>query len=916
VTSIGDGAFGGCTGLTAFTVALGNHSYMLADGLLLSKDGQTLVACPAGRLGSVEVPSTVTAIGGGAFEGCVNLTAIAIPSLVTSCGYQAFFGCSNLTAIPLPPTVTSIGDQAFLGCTQITSITIPSGVTVIGRGTFAYCTNLSSVTFPYDSLTSIGDEAFFHCTSLVSVTIPSSVLSLGDEVFYDCTSLTSVLMLGNAPQAGANVFQGVPSAIAYYVSGTSGWGSVWAGIPTALAETQDAPKNINGTPGNGNVSLSWTAPTDNGSSSINGYVLRYSADERGTWSEPMSVAASPTSLTVPGLVNGHRYWFVVASRNSAGVGPYSDPVAATPNGIIEFLFTVSNGEATITSYKGAGPIQDVPSTIGGYPVTGFVPKAPTSGFSAFNNTVTTVRLPSTVRTITGSWQTYGALKSIEVDSSNKVFASVGGILYSRDLETLIRCPQQCAGELRVLLGVTRIAESGFSGCRRIEQVTLPNSLTDIGNNAFSGCIGLKVIALPEALRTIGSYVFQECRSLERIYVPSGVRVIPRSAFTSCVRLINVELASGVEGIEPSAFDSCISLVTITVPASIATIGDRAFSGCVSLAKVMCDGDAPVAGVSVFRSAGQAVVYYRRGSAGWTESYAGIPTATTPLEAASLRAVALSRSVRLDWAPSASNGGSPVTDYTIQYSSNGGESWMTFPDGSSTALAATVTGLANGSSYVFRVAAVNAAGTSVFTEPTSRVTPLPAAAGRPVALARNGYVDLRWAVPRLYGVPKVTDYVIRYSVDNGATWSRAVLPVSATPSRRVFVANGNTYVFQVAPVVAGGVGVFSRSSVPVTPYSPAAKPAAPTGVSGVKNGAMVVLSWSAVSGNTGGPVKDYVVQYRLNIPNARWSTYRDLVSPATSANLRLRAGYSYVFRVAARNLAGIGAFSTQSAPVTA
>jgi len=58
-----------------------------------------------------------------------------------------------------------------------------------------------------------------------------------------------------------------------------------------------------------------------------------------------------------------------------------------------------------------------------------------------------------------------------------------------------------------------------------------------------------------------------------------------------------------------------------------------------------------------------------------------------------------------------------------------------------------------------------------------------------------------------------------------------------------------------------------------------------------------------------------VQYRLTRPNTQWLTYPDLVSPATLANLRLRAGFNYVFRVAATNLAGVGAFSGQSAPVS-
>ena len=68
------------------------------------------------------LPSGVTSIGELAFAGCSGLTSLTIPSGVTSIGNYAFAGCSGLTSLTLPSSVTSIGDWAFRDCSGLTSI--------------------------------------------------------------------------------------------------------------------------------------------------------------------------------------------------------------------------------------------------------------------------------------------------------------------------------------------------------------------------------------------------------------------------------------------------------------------------------------------------------------------------------------------------------------------------------------------------------------------------------------------------------------------------------------------------------------------------------------------------------------------------------------------------------------------------
>ena len=208
VTSIGDHAFGDCSGLTSINVASDNNYYSDNNGVLFNKKKTELIRYPQGKSQtSYTIPSSVTIIGGWAFDGCTGLTSITIPNSVTSIGNYAFYGCTGLTSITIPNSVTSIGDEAFDGCTGLTSITIPNTVTSIGSGAFACCTGLTSITIP-NSVTSIGYAAFACCTGLTSITLGNSVTSIEGETFEECTGLTSITIPNSVTSIGNGAFDG------------------------------------------------------------------------------------------------------------------------------------------------------------------------------------------------------------------------------------------------------------------------------------------------------------------------------------------------------------------------------------------------------------------------------------------------------------------------------------------------------------------------------------------------------------------------------------------------------------------------------------------------------------------------------------------------------------------------------------
>lgn len=137
VTSIGEKAFSGCSGLTSIVVQKNNTKYDSRNGsnAIIETSTNTLIA---GCRNTV-IPESVTSIGDWAFYGCSGLTSVTIPESVILIGGSAFCKCTGLTSVTIPEGVTSIGSSAFSGCSGLTSVTIPNSVISIGELAFCGC---------------------------------------------------------------------------------------------------------------------------------------------------------------------------------------------------------------------------------------------------------------------------------------------------------------------------------------------------------------------------------------------------------------------------------------------------------------------------------------------------------------------------------------------------------------------------------------------------------------------------------------------------------------------------------------------------------------------------------------------------------------------------------------------------------
>ncbi len=288
----------------------------------------------------------------------------------------------------------------------------------------------------------------------------------------------------------------------------------------------------------------------------------------------------------------------------------------------------------------------------------------------------------------------------------------------------------------------------------------------------------------------------------------------------------------------------------------------------------------------------------------TSSVSAVP-ATTPGLPQSLAATRGDTQVALSWSAPSSTGGTAVTGYKVYQSTDDASfTEVATPSGTSH----TVTSLTNGTTYYFKVAAVNAVGTGSQTSSESAVPATTPAAPTSVS-ATNGNTQsvISWTAPTNTGGSAITGYKIKCGATSGYPGNATVYHQANTSTTytKTGLSNGTQYSIQVAAVNAVGDGTYS-STANATPTSGATAPAQVGTVTPTAGNGQVSLSWSAPS-DGGSSITDYVIEFSTD--DASFSTFSDGTSTGTTATVTgLTNGTLYYFRVSAVNSVGTGTAS--------
>ena len=487
--------FTSATNLTAIKVDPANTTFKDEDGVVLTKDGKTLVAYPFARHGVLNpayngpvvtmhpgevytIPASVETIGKGAFAKAKEITAVQLNN-VKKISEGAFYSVRNLRNVELGASVETIENGAISDTPDLSRFTVdnnnpnymadaegviytknqqelvlyPSGrageystlptTKKVRNRSFYYAQKVTKVNFN-SALENIDNDAFQTTTALKEITFaaPSSLTRIGTWVFVN-TGLTKLELPASLKEIGSNAFKGNNNLKTVTVAANSQLESI-------------------GT----------YAFTEN--SNLESFTFEGSTALKTIGQEAFSKDTKLASFDVPANVETINR---AAFNGTSSMKHVTFQAPAKIKKIGEAAFQNANALENIDLPEGLEEIQK----------------------DAFNKctSLTEIGIPASVNKIdpTG-FQQAEKLEKFIVNKNNTVYSSVDGFLLSKDKKTLVSFPPAKAGTYYTLLPPTieTIGSQAFYAINKLDNITIPEKVNKIERFAFDMTTELKTIA--------------------------------------------------------------------------------------------------------------------------------------------------------------------------------------------------------------------------------------------------------------------------------------------------------------------------------------------------------------------------------------------------------------------------------------
>lgn len=560
-----------CKNLAEVKVKDTNPFYTTVDGVLYNKDVSTVVFFPDGYTKDYELPSTVTKIAAAVFEEKDNLKRITIIKSVQLIDTLAFKGCNNLKELLFEEGGTEdliIGDSAFQSCKAITNVVLPERTKRIGNNAFANDSALVSITLN-NGLEIIGNSTFER-SGLKFITIPYTVQKIGSAAFLG--SLLEEVVFAETPVKDAN-------------------GNAVTRVPLAFEMAKTYKNNEVFVP-NGNGAFSACVELKR---VVLPERLEYIPKSTFSTCKTLEYVFIPTTVqnsTVYNNTGSSKNTKVRAIGDSAFYGCYkleTIEFAKGGTGALSFGSQTFAGCESLTTLNLPNRIASVSTAL----LDVFQRKSSSSyeivSFGRLQDANTKINYAS-------------GLKTINVEEDGE-YASYDGVLYTKDLKSVVFCPYEREGAVHVSYKTQTFEKVAFGGCYKVSEIIFdetPDGETPVDfelqsvkdpssstyQEVFYGCISLKEINFPSRLTKIGDYALARYsdstssgiakdNAIERITFAEGCKIqaIGKGAFKnsriSSITLPEIWTDGTKRGtIGKSIFQKCYNLVSVTLPKNI------------------------------------------------------------------------------------------------------------------------------------------------------------------------------------------------------------------------------------------------------------------------------------------------------------------------------------------------------------